>query len=52
MATPLEVELKTYAHNKVGVHLKYEYDRQLDRSTGNMMHSKRAIGSIRDIYGK
>jgi hypothetical protein len=30
MATPLEVELKTYAHNKVGVHLKYEYDRQLD----------------------
>jgi hypothetical protein len=30
MATPLEIELKTYAHNKIGVHLKYEYDRHLN----------------------
>lgn len=29
MPTPLEIELKTYAHNKIGVHLKYEYDRHL-----------------------
>ena len=29
MPTPLEVELKTYAHNLVGVHLKEEYDSQI-----------------------
>jgi len=30
MPSPLEVELKAYAHNKIGVHLKYEYDRHLN----------------------
>lgn len=29
MPTPLEVELKSYAHNLVGVHLKEEYDSQI-----------------------
>ncbi len=30
MATILELALQTYAHNKIGVHLKYEYDRHLN----------------------
>jgi hypothetical protein len=30
MTTALEVELKTYAHEKVAAHLKYEYERQIN----------------------
>jgi hypothetical protein len=30
MTTALEVELKTYAHQKVADHLKYEYERQIN----------------------
>jgi len=63
MSTPLEVELKQYAHNLVANHVKYEYDRQIgkwqqyinemvDAQQEALNRHRRALEKVRELIQK